>query len=375
MAPPTLDNGVHAASLRALTLLQPEPFLSLSSPCVATPMADDGGSLSPPLVVDMSATGGHVDCRARVNLSAPTLTPIESSVTPSPRSLDIKAVVSSQVRPSTISLLPLAARARKVNPHERRWSLLQVSAASGSATSVTFRGDSGGDAASVAHLHHPSLSQKRGAVASPPHSNPKRPLYADQNEPPNATREPMQLSAHDSAASSACSLDFGGERPSPQPLGAHNASRTNTTPVTLTPEWLRVAPGVVYAHHSREWAEAHPWLLAPSPLSAEQKPSLPPSIPSTTSPLTAAVHVPSITPPTTAAAAARWEATTTVAPKPATPLHSRLTLAAWGLPSCVVDAYARQGVTEMYPWQAAALETAERGENLVRVASSHVESE
>ena len=57
-----------------------------------------------------------------------------------------------------------------------------------------------------------------------------------------------------------------------------------------------------------------------------------------------------------------------MAPRPQVPLQERQRLSAWGLPPCAVAAYKRQGVTDMYPWQAAALETAEDGENLVRSA-------
>ncbi|KAH7617243.1 putative Helicase and polymerase-containing protein TEBICHI [Nannochloris sp. 'desiccata'] len=46
----------------------------------------------------------------------------------------------------------------------------------------------------------------------------------------------------------------------------------------------------------------------------------------------------------------------------------RTSLAEWGLPPAVVAAYTSQGVTQLFPWQAAALENGEDGHNLVYCA-------
>lgn len=46
----------------------------------------------------------------------------------------------------------------------------------------------------------------------------------------------------------------------------------------------------------------------------------------------------------------------------------KLLLSHWGLPKPVLAAFASKGLTELYPWQAAALECAAAGNNLVYCA-------
>lgn len=46
----------------------------------------------------------------------------------------------------------------------------------------------------------------------------------------------------------------------------------------------------------------------------------------------------------------------------------RVSLADWGLPPAIVAAYASKGITQLFPWQAAALENGEDGHNLVYCA-------
>ncbi len=53
---------------------------------------------------------------------------------------------------------------------------------------------------------------------------------------------------------------------------------------------------------------------------------------------------------------------------PVPAVRERHLLSAWGLPPTVLAAFARQGLTTLYPWQAAALECGERGNNLVYCA-------
>ena len=54
--------------------------------------------------------------------------------------------------------------------------------------------------------------------------------------------------------------------------------------------------------------------------------------------------------------------------RPPTSEGLRTSLADWGLPPAVVSAYASKGITQLFPWQAAALETGEDGHNLVYCA-------
>jgi hypothetical protein len=246
-----------------------------------------------------------------------------------------------------------------------------MSAHSGSA------GGGGGGTCSVSV----SQSQKRRAACSPPHSPSTAgnthtracvlrewTPYTDQNDPP----EPTSADAGGWAAASTCTAtaavavlkDQCSSVLMPQPLGVHNPPSpcAAAAPVALT--------------DSAQWARAYPWLERPQ-VSAATEPSPPPSAtpPPSADPTAASSWSSSAAALSSAVAAAaaapsdRWEAMAQVAPRPRVPLRDRQRLSEW-LPSCAVAAYEKQGVTGMYPWQAAALETAEKGENLVREAKS-----
>jgi hypothetical protein len=54
--------------------------------------------------------------------------------------------------------------------------------------------------------------------------------------------------------------------------------------------------------------------------------------------------------------------------------REKLLLSHWGLPKPVLAAFANKGLTELYPWQAAALECAAAGNNLVYCAPTSGEA-
>lgn len=48
--------------------------------------------------------------------------------------------------------------------------------------------------------------------------------------------------------------------------------------------------------------------------------------------------------------------------------NSKQLLSAWGLPQPILQAFHKKGLRQLYPWQAAALECAAAGNNLVYTA-------